>query len=118
MTAALTSGRYIGSYGDLSIQIDILNVSYTSTNTGVFAALCNFYGDNIQINGTFVAPNPGTAQGAIIKMLSSQSTGTRVSALNIEFIATDPIYSSLEGNYTVHFTNGTWGTNYMNVRRV
>lgn len=118
MTAALTPGRYTGGYGELSIYIEIGNIRYTSINTGVFAVHCNYYGDFVYLDGTFVAPHPGTAQGALITMQSTQSTGTRISALNIEFIATDANYGLLEGNHTVYFTNSTWGTNYIGVRRV
>ncbi|MBD8559155.1 hypothetical protein IFT91_10910 [Pseudomonas fluorescens] len=118
MTAVFTSGQYTGGYGDLSIYITVGNIIYTSPTTGVFAGNCNYYGDFISLSGTFNTPNIGSAQGTVIRMQSTQSSGTRVSGLNIELNAADPYYSLLEGSHTIHFTNSTWGTNYLGVRRV
>ncbi len=118
MTTPLTSGRYTGGYGDLSIYIDIAGVSYTSINTGTFIANCNYHGDFISLNGTFIAPHPGTSHGAVMKMQSTSSTGNRVSSLSIELLAKDPNFHLLEGSHTIHFANNTWGSNSLGVRRM
>lgn len=70
MTAALSPGRYTGGWGTLSIYIGINSVLYTSLNTGTFSGNCNYYGDFIDLTGTFVLNGSGTAEGAEINMQS------------------------------------------------